>query len=97
MISISRSFIKTRLKKIIDPELGVNIVDLGLVRAISLTDRNINIKIILTSPGCPYGPTIVRDIKKAVGPQVKVEVIRDKLWTADMASEEVRTSLGLEP
>ncbi len=97
---MSKGFIRKLLSKVIDPELGVSIVDLGLVRSISFTNSDALIKIILTSPGCPYGEVIVRSIKKAVAKlpdigRVKVEVIRDKPWTSDMASEEVRTELGL--
>lgn len=98
---MSRSSIKKCLRNIIDPELGVNIVDLGLIWAVDLDQGKVEIKMILTSPGCPYGELIVKNIKKSVGKLpgvagVKVEVLRDKLWTAEMASEEVRTELGLD-
>lgn len=97
---MSKSFIKKLLSKIVDPELGVSIVDLGLVRVINFTASGVEIKIILTSPGCPYGNIIVKDIKKAIAKfpdigRVKVEVIRDKPWMAEMASEKVRIELDL--
>ena len=56
--------IMTQLKQIIDPDLGISIVDLGLIREITLSDDgNAEIKMTLTSPGCPIGPELMRAVK----------------------------------
>ena len=63
------------LKKIIDPELGISIVDLGLIRKIDmLNDGFVNIEMTLTSPGCPIGPELMQAVNYFAG---KVEGVRN--------------------
>lgn len=91
-----------RLKAVADPELQFNVVDLGLIYDISIDNENnnIEIKMTLTSPACPYGPEIISAVDmvlKAIGfENKKVILVWDPLWDpATMASEEVKDSLGI--
>ena len=84
------------LKKVIDPELGIDIYTLGLVYEIAIKEREIFIKMTFTSPLCPYGPILVEDVKKnLIGGGFKeadVEVVFTPVWEP---SKEVRMMLGL--
>lgn len=90
------------LKACYDPEIPVNIVDLGLVYDVQIRpDKTVYIKMTLTAPGCPIGFFIQEQVKeavKAVDPSVKdveVEIVFEPLWTPDRMSEEARAQLGL--
>jgi len=89
------------LKAVIDPELMVNIVDLGLVYDVRLDFENkkINISMTLTSPGCPLGEVIMEDVKqvtKSINADFEVEVnlIWEPAWTLDSISEKGKNILG---
>lgn len=89
------------LKGVIDPELGINIIDLGLVYEISCTEAN-GIKIVLTlsSKGCPMGDIIIKmieDVLETNYPQHKrlVELTWEPAWTTDRITEEGRRELNM--
>ena|SRR5258706_2318974 len=94
------------LKTVLDPELNINIVDLGLVYHASVNQEQgktqIKITMTLTSPGCPLGGTIIRMIRDslAVYPflnpeqDVTVEIVFDPPWTMEMVSAEAKAELG---
>lgn len=91
------------LKTVLDPELHVNIVDLGLVYDVTIGDeRKIHILMTLTTPGCPLGAMIVRMIRDSLAhidgmnPErdVTVEIVFDPPWVQDMMSEEAKAELG---
>lgn len=73
MSMIDQKAIVEALAQVDDPELGMNIVDLGLVYNISVSKGNVLVEISLTYPGCPLGPDIMKDIQEKVGtmPDVK--------------------------
>jgi probable FeS assembly SUF system protein SufT len=89
-----------------DPEIPVNIVDLGLVYDLSIektpTGSNaVDVKMTLTAPGCGMGPVIAEDARKKIAalPSVeraKVHIVWDPVWNPRMISEEGRRALGLE-
>lgn len=91
----------TALKKVIDPELGTNIVDLGLVYHASLNASGIDIALTMTTPACPLGEMMSEEIKSVLrdrfpdAPHVHVELVWDPPWSADMMSEEARRQLGM--
>jgi metal-sulfur cluster biosynthetic enzyme len=94
--------VKAKLANVMDPELGLSIVDLGLVYDIEVMDeKSVYISITLTFPGCPYGPTLVSDAEQAIkeidGVQnVDIEIVWDPPWNpAEMASEFAKDVLGL--
>jgi len=92
------------LREVYDPEIPVNIVDLGLVYLCELEDadgaRNVKIKMTLTAPGCGMGPVLASDVKSKVEslPGVKeaeVEVVFDPVWDRSMMSEAAKLQLGM--
>jgi metal-sulfur cluster biosynthetic enzyme len=89
------------LKKVIDPELGINVVDLGLVCRATHTSNAIEVELAMTSPACPLGETMVEEATLALqerfpdASSIRVQLIRDLPWTPDRMSEEGRRQLGL--
>ena len=87
--------------EIYDPEIPVNIYDLGLIYDVEVSDEcNVNITMTLTSPNCPVAETLPVEVEKKckVVPDVKdvkVEIVFDPIWTKDMMSEEARLELGM--
>jgi metal-sulfur cluster biosynthetic enzyme len=72
------------LAGVIDPELGIDIVELGLVYGVELDERRVGITMTLTTPGCPLHDVIVTGVERALtrpgGPEVDVEVVWDPPW-----------------
>jgi metal-sulfur cluster biosynthetic enzyme len=86
---------------VFDPEIPVNIVDLGLVyeRRID-SDQSVHIRMTLTAPGCGMGQVLVDDVRRRVNDvpnvsQVDVELVFDPPWSRDRMSEEAQLELGL--
>lgn len=88
------------LKSVIDPEIGIDIVNLGLVYEIKIdAENNVVIKMSLTTPFCPLGPMILSNAERAVRgikgvKSAKVELVFDPPWTPDRMSAEAKKSLG---
>jgi metal-sulfur cluster biosynthetic enzyme len=92
--------VKLALRKVKDPELNLNIVDLGLVYEISVEGNDVQIDMTLTSPGCPAGPQIMGDIERAVKAlpgvgNVNLNLVWDPFWTPDKIEPRVRAYMGL--
>ena len=88
------------LREVIDPELMINIVDLGLVYSINHTDRKVAVDMTLTSPACPAGPQIIMQSKMALEKVAGVDVAEIKLvmsppWTPARMTDEARDQLGI--
>lgn len=89
-----------RLKDVYDPEIPVNIYDLGLIYNVDVDDANqANIIMTLTSPGCPVADMLVEDVRQAAlgvdnVETVDVELTFDPPWDKSMMSEEARLELG---
>jgi probable FeS assembly SUF system protein SufT len=88
------------LKTCYDPEIPVNIVDLGLVYLCELENGDVKIKMTLTAPGCGMGPVLASDVKNKLEqlPGVKnadIEVVFDPVWDRSMMSEAARLQLGM--
>jgi len=92
--------VKLALRKVKDPELNLNIVDLGLVYDIRVDNADVQIDMTLTSPGCPAGPQIMTDVERAakaipgVG-HVGINLIWTPFWTPDRIEPRVRAYMGL--
>ena len=91
----------TVLKKCYDPEIPINIYDLGLVYNIDIDDPsgNIKVKMTLTAPGCPASAYMGSDVKRKIEqlPGVKeanVEIVWDPPWTPEMMSESAKKQFG---
>lgn len=97
--------IAMQLKTCFDPEIPVNIMDLGLiyecqVLPLGLNDFNVEIKMTLTAVGCGMGPVLVGEVEEKIRQihgvkEVKVELVFDPPWSRDMMSDEAKLQLGL--
>jgi metal-sulfur cluster biosynthetic enzyme len=90
----------TALRTVKDPELNVNVVDLGLVYAISTNEAEVDVEMTLTSPACPAGPQILRDavsaLEKVEGvAKANVKLVMNPPWTPERMSDAARDELGI--
>jgi metal-sulfur cluster biosynthetic enzyme len=93
------------LREVIDPELGINVVELGMVGPIEVTGGDVVVNMRLTSMSCPFWELFVMQVKSAVGSvegveEVRVQFDRTEPWTPDLMSEPARVQLeavGLMP
>ena len=88
------------LKQIIDPEIGINIVDLGLVYDLTVDDGKVEVRMTLTSPGCPVGPQILNGAKSVLQGldevnEVDVQLVWEPFWSPEMMDPDARAALGL--
>jgi FeS assembly SUF system protein len=90
------------LRNVHDPELQLNLVDLGLVYNVEVGEGGqVRVQMTLTSPGCPYGPELVAQTKAMVMmiqgvKDVEVEVVWSPPWSTERMTEEARLELGLD-
>ncbi|MDP6641830.1 MAG: metal-sulfur cluster assembly factor [Candidatus Nanoarchaeia archaeon] len=94
---VSKSDVVDALKKVMDPELHIDIWTLELVYNIEIDEDSVNVLMTFTSPGCPYGPALLADTKQKLSDldgvkKVNVEVIFEPLWEP---SEDLRAMLGV--
>ena len=83
----------------IDPELGLDFVELGLVYEVVVDDGDVDITFTLTSPGCPIGPQVTEQMKEFVGEldwvdSVEAHMVFTPAWTPDRMSEDAKFALG---
>ncbi len=88
------------LKQVIDPELMINIVDLGLVYDIAQEDRQVDVQMTLTSPACPAGPQIMQQAKMALErlddvDEAKIQLVMSPPWTQERMTDDARDQLGI--
>jgi metal-sulfur cluster biosynthetic enzyme len=92
--------VRKMLRNVKDPELGLNVVDIGLIYDITVSDAgDVHITMSLTSPGCPSGPEIMGDVKSVVADldgvnSVEVELVWEPYWTPERMDPRVRAFLG---
>lgn len=96
---VTESQVMIALKTVIDPEIGINIVDLGLVYDIIIEEAMITVTMTLTTPGCPMHSSITgwaENQVKAIEPgyEVFVNLVWDPQWTPDKMSDEAKQILG---
>ncbi len=89
------------LKTVYDPEIPVNIVDLGLVYDVQVTKGDVYVQMTLTAPGCGMGPFIAQQAEWAVSEldgvdDVEVEMVFDPPWSPDLITEDGRKLLGID-
>ena len=87
------------LKNVHDPELGINIVDLGLVYGVDIQGATVHITYTLTTMGCPIGPMIEAEIRQFLSGvegvnDIEAEMVLRPPWTPEMMSEEAKAALG---
>jgi metal-sulfur cluster biosynthetic enzyme len=98
-----RSEVLSALKNVDDPEMGMNIVDLGLIYGVDVDDERgqVHVDLTLTSPGCPLGPEIIREIKRELRSLdevlgVDVDLVWSPLWHPSMMSDFAKDELGYD-
>lgn len=98
---ITKDQVYLQLKKCMDPEIPVNIVDLGLIYDIEIKkEKDVDIKMTMTTRGCPLHNTMVNDVKKYVSKingvgNINVEIVWDPPWSIDKMDPKAREMLGL--
>ncbi|MDF2736836.1 MAG: putative metal-sulfur cluster biosynthetic enzyme [Nitrososphaeraceae archaeon] len=97
---ITKDQVYLQLKKCIDPEIPVNIVDLGLIYGVEIKkEKDVDIKMTMTTRGCPLHNTMVNDVKNSVGKingvgNVNVEIVWDPPWSIEKMDPKAREMLG---
>jgi len=92
--------IRRALRQVKDPEINLSVIDLGLIYDIELSDDGeVDIKMTLTSPGCPSGPEMLGDVDRVVRAldgvtDVNVELVWEPYWTPERIDPKVRSFLG---
>ncbi len=103
-MAITEDAVRETLKQVVDPELFVNIVDLGLIYLVEVAEADdktdVKIEMTLTSPACPAGPQILSQSKSAVERleqvgNVEIKMVMTPAWTPDRMSEDARDQLGI--
>ena len=98
--SISQEQVYSVLKKCMDPEIPVNIVDLGLIYGVNINDSNdVDIEMTMTTRGCPLHDTLVSDVKRYIGKidgvgNINVSIVWDPPWNIERMEPSVREKLG---
>ena len=98
---VTTDAVREALKQVFDPELGLNIVDLGLVYDIQVDERgDVDIQYSLTTMGCPIGPLIEDQMRAFLAPlsgivEVRPEFVIRPPWTPEMMSDEAKAALGV--
>jgi metal-sulfur cluster biosynthetic enzyme len=94
------SEVREALRYVIDPEVGVNVVDLGLVYRIAVSEEAVQIDITMTSPACPMGEMILDDVREVVdaltpaGMAIDVNLVWEPPWDPSKMSDAARRVLG---
>jgi metal-sulfur cluster biosynthetic enzyme len=97
---LTEADVREALREVVDPELGVNIVDLGLVYRVDVEDDVARITMAMTSPGCPLRDYLQDLVEAAVTARIPdahrviVEIVTEPPWTPDLMSEDARRQLG---
>jgi len=99
-MSLTKEQVYQILRNVLDPEIGFNIVDLGLIYDVEINEGDIKIKMTLSSPSCPLSGTILNWVESAVKnlegvKNVDIELVWDPPWSIEMASDEVKKALGM--
>jgi metal-sulfur cluster biosynthetic enzyme len=104
-MAVSEDIVREELKKVVDPELFVNVVDLGLIYEVTVNETpegksNISINMTMTSPMCPAGPQMIANSKQVLGAvegvgDVEVKIVLDPPWSPDRMTEDARDQLGI--
>jgi len=92
--------VRTALRSVIDPEVGMNIVDLGLVYGVETSSGKLHVDLTMTTPACPMGEMILDDAQQALaalvppGVEIDLNLVWDPPWSPDRMSEHAREHFG---
>ncbi len=98
---VSKEDVMKTLKECYDPEIGISLVDLGLIYDVKVDKGKVDIKMTLTTPGCPMHAYMVQDVREKVKAmkgvkEVNVELVWNPPWTPDRMSEKAKKMLGMD-
>ncbi|MCH2176350.1 MAG: metal-sulfur cluster assembly factor [Lentisphaeria bacterium] len=98
---LTPDYLREVVYQVEDPDLGMSIVDLGLIYEIRVSADKVEVDMTLTSPACPYGPMLINEVDRVLREvpgveEVDVEIVWDPPWSMDMIKEEVRLDMGLD-
>lgn len=98
-MALNKETVLETLKRVYDPEIPVDVVNLGLVYEVKIDGGRVHVKMTTTSPGCPVGGLIAAQAKRVIQKlegveEVIVEMVYDPPWSVEMASEEGKRVLG---
>jgi metal-sulfur cluster biosynthetic enzyme len=98
-VSLDVDAIRDLLRQVKDPELGLSIMDLGLVYDVNVDNGDVHVRMTLTSPGCPAGGEIMSDAQAAVQAldgvgNVEIELVWEPFWTPERIDPKVRALMG---
>ncbi len=98
--TVTKEDIYEALKSVYDPEIPVNVVDLGLVYDVQVNDSDVYVQMTLTFPGCGMGPYIGQQAEWAIQEldgveEVQIEMVFDPPWSPELISDEARAQLGI--
>ena len=102
---LNEDMVRSALKNVVDPEIGLNIVDLGLVYDVDIAEQGKSVKVdmTLTTPACPAGPMILDNAKQEIGAlkdvypelqDININLVWTPFWNPSMMSEDAREELG---
>ena len=99
--TVTREDVLEALKDVYDPEIPVNVVDLGLIYDVKVEDNDVDIRMTLTFAGCGMGPYIAQQAEWRLAElenidDINVEMVYDPPWTPDMISEDGKKLLGID-
>ncbi|MEK7778320.1 MAG: metal-sulfur cluster assembly factor [Chloroflexota bacterium] len=100
-VKITREQVLGKLKEVYDPEIPVNVVDLGLIYDVQVNDKNeVYVQMTLTAPGCGMGPYIAQQAEWSISElegveDATVEMVFDPPWSPDLITEEGKQLLGI--
>lgn len=97
---LDQETILTALKGVKDPEIGVNIVDLGLIYTVATREGEVDVEMTLTTPACPAGPQILREATEVIEAmqgvsKANVKLVMTPPWSPERMSEDARDELGM--
>jgi metal-sulfur cluster biosynthetic enzyme len=92
--------VREALRSVQDPEVGINVVDLGLIYRVDVAPQAVHVVMTMTTPACPLGEMITEDARRAIGatlPEgvgVDIELVWDPPWTPDLMSDTAKQTFG---
>lgn len=97
---VTKEKVMNTLKQCYDPEIPVNIVDLGFIYNVDIKGDTVNVDMTLTTPGCPMHSLIARDVKQKLESleevnEANINIVWDPPWSPDKMSEEAKKKLGM--
>ena len=98
--TLNADAVRTALRQVKDPELDLNIIDLGLVYGVEIDEGEVRVIMTLTSPGCPAGPMITNDVYRVLRAldgvkDVNIDIVWEPYWTPERIDPKIRALMGL--